>query len=485
MLIGMTITKLIGGFFGDEGKGKQTGVVLDDILKRAKIDPEQVVDIIEGSISVDEFLAKQKTRKLHFSEHADRYIAAYNIRTNGGPNGGHALTIGSKRVSGHLLPSAMPYPNALAIIGRNCGLHPKKLVAEIDDFRSNNFFNAALAIDDQVPIILDAYCELDGRRNGMASTGSGISYVYGKKGERVGLKVRDLLDEQRLVEHLKHKLIPFLHGEYLTKLLIERRKDFSDHKLVDLMLKSDDFKEFTNKHSIENVVAELRNPMKVLSRYVSSTINDGLREGILNWVPVIDEGSQSYFLGINSGIELGSSSMIEPGNLFSYQNVPIRQQKVIYVVKATGSRVGQSYFIGEFGDRNQALRKADLLESMDYSRDAKREEYLGKAIEMIRSSDPQIVGDGLRLFYQEYGETTGRPRGKAPIDLVALRTLYEQTTRGSINEDTTELWINQVDGLEHFDRVPVIVAYKDQDGKKYKTLPQWQDHELSMLESVV
>jgi adenylosuccinate synthase len=101
----------------------------------------------------------------------------------------------------------------------------------------------------------------------------------------------------------------------------------------------------------------------------------------------------------------------------------------------------------------------------------------------MRSSDPQEKGDGFRLFYSEFGETTGFPRGKAPLDLVALRTLYNNTVRGSIND--CELWINQMDGLELLGDIPLITEYEDLQGNKYKTIPAWGDEKLRTLKAVI
>ena len=129
------------------------------------------------------------------------------------------------------------------------------------------------------------------------------------------------------------------------------------------------------------------------------------------------------------------------------------------------------------------MRKSEVLEHYGFSKDTIYLDYKNKAIELMQSNNPKEKGDGLRLFYGEFGETTGFPRGKAPIDLVALRTLYNNTVRGSIND--CELWINQMDGPELLNEIPLITEYEDSQGKKYKIIPAWGDEKLRTLKPII
>jgi len=454
------IVATLGGFFGDEGKGKIANIIAYYISKK---------------------LGKFESLQPFESVFSEKPILGYGIRSNGGPNGGHSLNVKGNKVSGHVLPSTITDPNFVSMIGAGCALHPGKLVQEIESFQNAGLFSGNLVIDDTVPVILSAYMELDGLKSGRNSTGSGIRYVYEHKAKRDGILVRDLLDEKTLKTKLE-PLLKDLCAEYLSILAFQ-------HEMAVITALNDKFlqvklKVFQDKYSLENVFQELTQHNSDLEKFVSADLSEELRSAVLTDKPIINEGSQSYFLGINSGIERGTSSIIDPLALYITQNIPITKQDVYFVVKAFGSRVGNGYFVGEYGDRSKSLRKPELLEHYGFKKNAIYSDYQEKAIELMNSDDPQEKADGLRLFYDEFGVTTGFPRGKAPLDLVALRTLYTRTAEGGINN--TKLVINQMDGLELLVKdIPVIVAYQDTEGNRYDTIPAWSDEKLQTLDAVI
>lgn len=441
----------MGGFFGDEGKGKLIG----------------------------SFLKEYKEKKdFFFSKQANKNIVGYCIRTNGGPNGGHSLVINGKKITGHVLPSTILNKNFLSVIGAGCVIDPEGLINEINDFKKNNFFNGILKIDDRVDIILRAYRILDGMRNGKKSTGSGIADVYCYKGKRVGIKIRDLLNKKRLIEKLSN-LIPMLHLEFKYLLLKQNNtkniEEFSQSE-------KNKYEIFLEKNSIENQTKILFSAGINLKKYISLEIANELREAVSENKPLLNETSQSYFLGIDSGIEYGTSSSINPTYLFVSQGIPTKAQNIELVVKAFGSRVGESYFVGEFFNRNKLPNKEELLVSLGFKKDAKREKYKKKAIEMITSNDKKTKANGINLYYNEFGETTKRPRGKAPLDLVTLRSLFNQIAKNSDNR--VRLWINQIDGMEHFKKLKLITAYKNEKGEEFKEIPNLCDIEMRKLKPV-
>jgi len=453
----MVIITVLGGFFGDEGKGKNMASIAGKIANKE-----------DEYVNISSFKSK-------FS---DKEIVGYGLRSNGGPNGGHALHWKGKKVAGHVIPSTIIHSNFVSVVGAGCALHPANLVKEIKSFQDAEFFNGSLIIDDNALIILDLYMILDGLKSGRSSTGSGIRYVYGEKAKRIGIVARDLLNENSLKTKLKI-LLPELYSEYYEYLCNKNN--------VDLINPTDEIKqeyvEFKQKYSLDIVFEELTKHNDVLKNFISSEIAEELKTALKEDKLVLNEGSQSYFLGTTSRIENGSSSIIDPAGIFITQNIPVQKQKTIFVVKCFGSRVGNGYFVGEFGDRSTSLRKPELLKKLGFDKNAKYSEFKEKAIELMRSDNPQEKGDGFRLFYSEFGETTGFPRGKAPLDLVALRTLYNNTVKGGINE--TELWINQMDGPELLDEIPVIVEYEDPEGNKYRIIPSWSDEKLRTLKPVI
>ena len=447
----MAITTVIGAFFGDEGKGKQIAAFAEELSRNTES---------------------------FFSKVANKEIIGYGIRVNGGPNGGHALVENGVKVSGHVVPSTILYPRILSIIGAGCAINLAKLAKEINDFREKGFFRGSLVVDGNAQIIIEAYEKLDGLRNGRDSTGSGISDVFGHKGKRDGIRARDLLDQRRLAEKVNN-LIPTLYAEMYE---ITRKKlgvELGDPRIIE----DENYLKFVRDYSIENIMNSFNEYQNLSQQIISNEIADELRDAVHLNKPILSEGSQSYYLGIDSGLERGSSSVINPSGIFVTQGIPQMRQRIVAVTKAFFSRVGNGYFVGEFGDRSKAVKKGPLLMSLGLSEDAPREEYLQMSIDMMRSDDPQKIGDGLRLFYGEFGETTKFPRGKSPFDLVAMRSLFKQIARGSQNE--IELHINQMDGLEHFDRIPIITEYAAPDGKRYRTIPAMNDWRLKQLTPIV
>ena len=107
----MAITTIIDGFYGDSGKGKLITAEAKEIIEKRD---------------------KQNTAFGKFS--------GIGIRSNGGPNGGHALEFDGKRITGHVLPSTIIYPEFLSIVGAGCVFHPEGLLQEIGSFKGADVF---------------------------------------------------------------------------------------------------------------------------------------------------------------------------------------------------------------------------------------------------------------------------------------------------------------------------------------------------------
>ena len=85
---------LIGGQWGDEGKGKATDVLSPEI--------------------------------------------DYSVKFNGGNNAGHTVVIGDKKYSLHLLPTGVLSENIVSVIGNGVVIDLDVLFEEIDLLKSNN-----------------------------------------------------------------------------------------------------------------------------------------------------------------------------------------------------------------------------------------------------------------------------------------------------------------------------------------------------------
>ena len=147
---------VIGGQFGDEGKGK-------------------IVDAISPGYDI---------------------IA----RFQGGPNAGHSLEINNVKHVLHLIPSGIFHPDKLNIIGNGVVIDPAVFKEEIDNLGPGvDELNKRLVISARANLILpghkilDAAIELSKGNTKIGSTLKGIGPAYTDKVARNGLRVGEIL----------------------------------------------------------------------------------------------------------------------------------------------------------------------------------------------------------------------------------------------------------------------------------------------------
>ena len=164
---------IVGGAFGDEGKGK----VVDEI-----------------------------TNKL-----VNRFGNAIVYRWSGGSNAGHTVEIQNKKIVLHQIPSGAMVEGALCVLGKGMVLHPGDLVEEIKSI-SEGKRSLNIMIDEMATLCLDTHrafeTMLKKREEGWgASTGRGISPAYADILYRTPLKGRDLLSKDWKAKFEKHYLL--------------------------------------------------------------------------------------------------------------------------------------------------------------------------------------------------------------------------------------------------------------------------------------
>ena len=168
---------VIGGQWGDEGKGK-------------------VVD----------FLSKD---------------ADCVVRFAGGSNAGHTVINDNGEFRLHLVPSGIFAPRASSIIGNGMVVDPEVLLQELDELAGRGIDTQRLYVSQRAHLIMPYHILLDQleeqRRSegsgAIGTTGRGVGPAYTDKTSRIGLRVGDLLDEDNFlprltqVMDLKNKLI--------------------------------------------------------------------------------------------------------------------------------------------------------------------------------------------------------------------------------------------------------------------------------------
>ena len=171
---------VIGAQWGDEGKGKIT-----DLLSRS-------ADMV--------------------------------VRYQGGVNAGHTIVVDDRVLKLHLIPSGILYPETICLIGPGTVVDPKVMIGELDMLLANEIDIGGLQLASTAHVtmpyhrLLDQAIEKQRGDRRIGTTGRGIGPTYADKSQRSGIRVIDLLDEQRLRERLegplkeKNQLLETIYG---------------------------------------------------------------------------------------------------------------------------------------------------------------------------------------------------------------------------------------------------------------------------------
>lgn len=329
----------------------------------------------------------------------------YVVKFNGGNNAGHTVVIGSEKYALHLLPSGILTPGCIPVIGNGVVVDIGVLFEEIDGLEARGVDTSALQVSASAHVIpeynkvLDKVTErfLGSRKIG--TTGRGIGPTYADKMNRQGIRVQDIFDEKILTQKVEGALE--LKNQILTKVYNRRAV------------------------TVDEVVDELRAYADRLAPYVTDTtllLDRAVAEG----KTVLLEAGQATMLDVDHGTYpfVTSSSATSGGAATGSGIAPTRIERVIGIVKAYTTRVGEGPFPTELHDE---------------------------------------AGDFLREQGGEFGTTTGRPRRCGWYDSVVAR--YAARING-----VTDFVLTKLDVLTGLETVPVCVAY-DVDGVRHDEMP--------------
>ena len=152
----MPATVIVGLQWGDEGKGKTT-----------------------------DFLAEQ---------------VAMVVRYQGGDNAGHTVVSGDEVFKLRLTPSGVLYPHITSVIGNGVVVNPVTLIDELDMLGSRGIDVSRVRVSRSAHVIMPYHVALDVANEArlgagkVGTTGRGIGPTYGDRAWRLGLRMEDLLD---------------------------------------------------------------------------------------------------------------------------------------------------------------------------------------------------------------------------------------------------------------------------------------------------
>jgi len=159
---------VIGGQWGDEGKGK----IIDYLAER--------VDAV--------------------------------VRYAGGNNAGHTVVNDSGTFQLHLVPSGICWPGVFGIIGNGVVISPDDLMDELKLLDRRGIDTSNLFVSERAHVIMPYHVILDGLEEeargaaAIGTTGRGIGPAYLDKVGRAGIRVGDLLDGESLIPMLEQTL---------------------------------------------------------------------------------------------------------------------------------------------------------------------------------------------------------------------------------------------------------------------------------------
>ena len=160
----MPINAVVGGQWGDEGKGK-------------------IVDLLSENSNI---------------------VARYQ----GGSNAGHTVYYNNNKLVLHQIPAGILRENTLCILGNGMVIDPTGVIEEIKCLKNNNInFDNRILIDYYSHIVTPIHKLIDKTteektNNKIGTTCKGIGPTYQDKYQRIGIRAIDLFN----IESLKHKI---------------------------------------------------------------------------------------------------------------------------------------------------------------------------------------------------------------------------------------------------------------------------------------
>jgi len=256
-------------------------------------------------------------------------------RFAGGHNAGHTIVTEGKKYALHLVPSGVLNKDAINIVGNGVVLSPKDFIKELEQFDD---IDGRLFISDKAHLLLPYHALIDQAKEklkgdkAIGTTGKGIGPAYGDKITRVGHRVGELKDPEKLCNSIMN--------------YFEIYKPIFDAMGVETPAKDELLKDLTYyKEKLENFITDTTLQVwKALD-----TNKKVLLEGAQGTMLDIDHGTYPY---------VTSSTTISAGACSGLGIAPQRIGNVIGIAKAYCTRVGNGPFPSEdLGEDGKYLRE--------------------------------------------------------------------------------------------------------------------------------
>jgi len=291
----MPVIVVVGGQWGDEGKGR----IVDLLAQKAQV------------------------------------VARYSA----GANAGHTVVNEAGEFALHLVPAGIFYPEKVCVIGNGVVVDPTGLLKEIEGLESRGIsVKGRLFLSDRSQVLMPWHPLIDRldeelRGDGaIGTTGRGVGPAFVDKVGRAGVRVADLLDSESLLQLLSF-LVPYKNA-VLTKLY------------------------GADPLSLESVHAEYADYGRRLAPYVADTaalVQDAMARGDT----VLLEGAQGSLLDLDAGtyeyVTSSVPSSLAGGAAIGIGIGPTQIDSVLGVFKAYNTRVGNGPMPTELLDETGSL----------------------------------------------------------------------------------------------------------------------------------
>jgi adenylosuccinate synthase len=328
------------------------------------------------------------------------------VRFNGGNNAGHTVVVDQEKFKLSLLPSGILWQKRL-LIAQGAVIDPQVLLEEIDFFQKKGI-KPNLTIDFRTHIVMpyhqlmDKVTEVYKGKKAVGSLHLGIGYCYEDKSDRAGVRLEDLFLEKNLKERidnaweLKKRQVTRVFGGQFA---LDKKKIIKKYLFYGRRLKK-------YQGDVARILLEASNE-NILFEGAHGTFLD----------PVF--GTYPYAVACHT---IASS-------VFPYCGIPASSLKVVGVVKAYTTRVGNGPFPTELFDE---------------------------------------TGERLRKQGGEIGTVSKRPRRCGWLDLSMIKS-------ANLINGFSEIFLTKLDVLTEFRKIKVAVGYDKKGEPLYKEFSGWNE----------
>jgi adenylosuccinate synthase len=299
----MAIKTIIGGQWGDEGKGKVSDLIIAEAVRDCPAGTSVIV-----------------------------------VRFNGGPNAGHTIKVGDRKYVVHNLASGIIHAGVINVSGP---LVVHDLEAVNQELDTAEECGGLVVFDRSAPVILPLHKQLDkavelaasANNRAIGTTGRGIGPAYSDFWSRDALKLGDLVNPERIRRALLNR------GYYESRAAI-----VSHFGLQPISL--DDTVDWCHAHS-GRVVSRLGDTREIVAEAHAK-----------GWT-IVPEGAQGILLDtVHGSAPFVTSSFCTAAALtatFGLYDLQETPNEVIAIVKAYTTRVGEGPFPTEMLGTDQAI----------------------------------------------------------------------------------------------------------------------------------